>query len=218
MRALGAVGRRHQLHEVRLVGAGDEALGAVDDVVIAVLHRGGAHAAGIGAGVRLGLREGDLLLAAQHRHQVFLAQLALEREQDVAHRRAGDAFAARGQRDGARQLLGDDGALEQRQSGTAVFLRHLHHPDAEVLGALLQLAEEFRLDLLAFGGERLALDRDQLAVHEPPQRVLEHPQFFGKLELHHRSPRQFLCYLRRARSRARRRRPRPCPAGAPSAD
>ena len=47
MRALRAVGRRHQLEEMRLVGAGDEPFGAVDDVMIAVAHRGGAHAAGI---------------------------------------------------------------------------------------------------------------------------------------------------------------------------
>ena len=30
-----------------------------------------------------------------------------------------------------------------------------------------------------------ALDRDQLVVDEAPQRLLEHPQFFGKLEIHH---------------------------------
>ena len=80
MRALGAVGRRHELHEVGLVGAGDEALGAVDHVVVAVAHGGGAHAAGIGAGVGLGLREADLLLAAQHRQEILLLQLAGERD------------------------------------------------------------------------------------------------------------------------------------------
>ena len=69
-----------------LVGAGDEALDAVDHVVVAVAHGGGAHAAGIGAGVGLGLREADLLLAAQHRQQVFLLQLAGERVEDARAR------------------------------------------------------------------------------------------------------------------------------------
>ena len=87
-----------------------------------------------------------------------------------AHGRAGDAFAARRQRDGAREFLDHDRALEQREAGAAVFLRHFHHPDAEVLGALLEAREVFRLDLLALGGDGLALDRDQLVVDEAPQR------------------------------------------------
>ena len=45
MRALGAVGRRHKLQEVGFVGAGDEALGAIDHIMIAVADGGGAHAA-----------------------------------------------------------------------------------------------------------------------------------------------------------------------------
>ena len=88
MRALGAVGRRHQLHEVGLVGAGDEALDAVDDVMVAVAHGGGAHAAGIGAGVGLGLREAGFLLAAQHRQQILLLHLAGERIEDARARSA----------------------------------------------------------------------------------------------------------------------------------
>jgi len=63
-RALCAVGRDHELHEIGITGAGDEALDAVDQVMIAVAHGGGAHAAGIGAGVGLGLREAGLLFPA----------------------------------------------------------------------------------------------------------------------------------------------------------
>src|SRR5262249_13419954 len=62
------------------------------------------------------------------------------------------------------------------------------HPDAEVFCALLEFLQELRLDLLAFGGDRLPLDRDQLGVHEPPQRLLEHAQFFGQFKIHHASP------------------------------
>src|SRR5262249_61977892 len=38
-RALGAVGRRHQLHEIGVAGAGDEALYAADHVVLTVPPR-----------------------------------------------------------------------------------------------------------------------------------------------------------------------------------
>src|ERR1700737_2414779 len=43
-----------------------------------------------------------------------------------------------------------------------------------------------RLDLLAI--ERVAFDRNELGVHEPPQRILEQAQLLGKLEVHSRSP------------------------------
>ena len=55
------------------------------------------------------------------------------------------------------------------------------------------LRQELRLDLLAFGGDGLALDRDQLVVDEAPQRFLEHPQFFGKLESPSRVSHAHLC-------------------------
>src|SRR5829696_9362121 len=46
-RAFGAVGCRHDLREVGLVGVTDEAFHAVDDVKITVTYCGGAHRAGI---------------------------------------------------------------------------------------------------------------------------------------------------------------------------
>ncbi len=171
-----------------LVGAGDEAFGAVDHVVVAVAHRGGAHAAGIGPGIGLGLREADSLLPAQHRHQIFLLHLSRQRVEDRAHRGAGDALAARRQRDRARKLLGDDAAREQGEAGAAIFLRHFHHPNAEVFGPLAEAFEELRLDLFALRGDGLALDRDQLGVDETAERVLEQAQLLGQFEIHHASP------------------------------
>src|SRR5207249_167169 len=110
-------------------------------------------------------------------------------------RRAGDAFAARRQRDGARELLDHDGALKQREARPAVILRHLHHPDAEVLGALLEARQELRLDLLALVRDGLTLNRDELGVDEAPQRVLEHPELFWKLEFHHARPCRLLMQM-----------------------
>ena len=100
VRALGAVGRRHQLHEVGVAGAGDEALDAVDDVMVAVADGDGAHAARIGAGIGLGLGEAGFQLAAHRRQQILLLHLAGERIENGAHARPGDvAHAARRQRD-----------------------------------------------------------------------------------------------------------------------
>src|SRR5262245_61070304 len=103
----------------------------------------------------------------------------------MAHGWAGDAFAARRQRDRARELLDHDGTLKQREAGPAIFFRHLHHPDAEVLGALLEARQELRLDLLALGRDGLALDRNELGVDKAPQGFLEHPELFGQLEFHY---------------------------------
>src|SRR5262249_27023366 len=94
-RALAAVGRGHQLDEIGVAGAGNEALDAVDQVLLPVAHGGGAHAAGVGAGIGLGLREASLLLPTQQRQQVSLLHLALERIEDAARGRARDALAAR---------------------------------------------------------------------------------------------------------------------------
>ena len=71
-------GGRQQDHEVRVVGMADEMLGAVDDEVVAVAHRGGLHAAQVRAGARLGHRQAVGALAAHARQQVALALLALQ--------------------------------------------------------------------------------------------------------------------------------------------
>ena len=67
-----------------------------------------------------------------------------------------------------------------------IFLRDVHHPEAEVLGALAEALVIFRLELLGALEHRLALDRNQLGVDEAPQRFLEDAQFVGKIEIHHR--------------------------------
>ena len=76
--ALLRIGDREHLGEVGIVRAGDEALDAVDDVVVAIAHRGRAHGGGIGAGIGLGLGEAAGLLAADHRHEVMLARLPFQ--------------------------------------------------------------------------------------------------------------------------------------------
>src|SRR6516165_236633 len=181
-RALRAVGRDHELHEIGVAGTGDEALDAVDQVVIAVAHGGGAHAAGIGPGVGLGLREAGLLLSAQQRQQVFLLHLALQRVENAARGWTGNALAARRDGDGARELFPHHGAREGRHAAAAIVRRHVELPDAELLGASLEAFEILRLEFFAGGG--LALDRDQLIVDETPQRGFEDSQLFRQFEIH----------------------------------
>jgi hypothetical protein len=168
------------------MGAADEALDAVDDIDVAVAHRRGAHGARIRSGVRFGLGEASALLAAQHRHQVFLAELALEVIEDGAHAWTHDALAARRQRDGAGQFLPHHDARHQAEPHAAEFLGHLHHPDADILGALLQLLTPCRLQLLAVAG--LALDRNQLLIDKTTERIFEDAQLFGQCEIHRCPP------------------------------
>ena len=181
MRALGAVGRRDQLRVVRLVGAGDEALDAVDDVVIALAHRGRAHAAGIAAGVGLGLRQAPVQLAADGRQQVLLLLLVVEVIEDRADVGAEHVAAARRQRDGAAELRPHRDLGDQAHAEPAVFARHVVAGEPELLGLGGEMRAHLGLELVAVA--RGALDRDQLAVDELADRVLEHPDFLRKLEI-----------------------------------
>src|SRR5262249_58602598 len=102
----------HELHEVGILGPGDEPLDAVDHVVVAVVHGGRAHAAGIGSRIWLGLREAGFLLATQQRQQILLLHLSLKRVENAAGSGTGNTLAARRKGDGARELFPYDGAGE----------------------------------------------------------------------------------------------------------
>ena len=80
-----------QLHEIGLVGAGDEDLGAVDDEIAAVGHGGGFHAGGVRAGLGLGQRKAGALVAANDRHQVLrlLAGIAVKQHRPKVRREDG---------------------------------------------------------------------------------------------------------------------------------
>ena len=180
--ALLRIGDREHLREIDLVGAGDEALDAVDDVVVAVAHGGGAHGGGIGAGVGLGLREAAGLLAADDRHQVFVAGAAFERVEDRADRKAEDAEIARRQRGGAGDLAPDDDLRHHAEAEPAEFLRHVVVPQPELVDLRPQPLRQVLLQLDVV--DDLAFERDQLLVDEFAQVVLQEPQFFGQFKVH----------------------------------
>src|SRR5260370_39308722 len=56
------IGHGHQLAEAGFTGAGDEALGAIDNIVVALAYGPGFHRSRIAARVRLGLHEATLFL------------------------------------------------------------------------------------------------------------------------------------------------------------
>ena len=85
-------------HQVGLHAAGDERLGAVDDPVVAVAHRGGAHAREVRSGAGLGHRDRGEQLARRQAREPAVALLGVRVVQEVrqdhlelgAHRRQRD--------------------------------------------------------------------------------------------------------------------------------
>src|SRR4051812_47799124 len=135
MRAFGAVGCSHEDDEIGFVRAGDEALGAVDNEMVAVTDGGGAHGARVGACVGLGLSEATLALAADGGKKISLPHLAFKRVERRSDFGAKDAHAARRQRDRAPDLRPHGGAADLAKSLAAEFLRHVDLPEPKFLAA-----------------------------------------------------------------------------------
>jgi hypothetical protein len=116
------VGLRVDRVPVGVRAVGDEALGAVDDVLVALLDGGGAHARDVGAGVGLGQAErGELGALGQHAEVLLLdlvgpAQRHGGGGEAVAHQRGADAGAA------PAELLLDQTTGEVVEPGPAVLL------------------------------------------------------------------------------------------------
>ena len=122
---LGRIGARHQREDAGLRRVGDEALGAVDDVVLAVAPMArGAQRGGVRAGVRLGQRErGDDLAGRQLRQVLGLLLLgAVDHDALRADADRGAEHRAEGRR-GLAQLEHHQHLLFHRQSEAAIRLR-----------------------------------------------------------------------------------------------
>ena len=122
VRAFGFVGHRHHHGNVGIVAVGGEGLRAVDDPVIAVALRGGARAAGVGAGFGLGQRPRADFFALGERRQIFLLlRFGAEFEDVIAAerivRRDDDADRAVD----AREFLDRSGVFDVAEAGAAVF-------------------------------------------------------------------------------------------------
>ena len=190
MGALGRIGHRHQLTEVGIAGAGDETLGAVDDVVIALAHGAGFHRRRIGARVRLGLHEAELFLAALIGSIKRFFCSSFKRVENRPDFRSENSLAARRQRHRARQLFPHQHLRQTAEPAAAVFFRHVEHPQAHLFGFLLQLLANVGLELHVL--DRVHLDRNQLLVDKLAHGVFEHLKFFGQIEIHDSPPLRIL--------------------------
>ncbi|MCY1297391.1 hypothetical protein D9M70_468280 [compost metagenome] len=138
---LGALARGAGLgdhdHDVAVGAVGDEGLGAVDDVLVAVQHRAGLDRLQVGTGVRLGHGHGADGVPGRHPRQPFeLLGLAAE-----VHQVAGnyvvhtEADQPRGQA-GAVDLFGGDHREAPVQPQAAVGFRGGGVEHAELAGTL----------------------------------------------------------------------------------
>src|SRR5262249_39898763 len=107
MSRLPGISDSHELAEVGVSRPRDEALGTVDNVIIALTHGPRLHRGRIRARVWFGLHETELLLAPQNRvHETFLL-IVVQRVQDRPDIRSEDSLAARRQGNGTSELFPD---------------------------------------------------------------------------------------------------------------
>ncbi len=125
---------------VGVAAVGDEALRAVEDVLVTLLDGGRAHARDVGAGVRLGQAErGELELLGQH-PEVLLLGLLGAAEDD---RRGGQAVAGQARADARTapaELLLDQAARQEVEARAAVLLGDVGVHQAHFPGLLEDVA------------------------------------------------------------------------------
>ena len=156
---------------------GDEALHAIDQVVVALAHGGGSHHAGVGTGVGLGLGERSALFPAQHGQQETLFLFVIAGEPERHGFGPEHAGAARRHGDGARHLLPHHHLSQHRQAHAAVFLGNVEHPQSKITCFLFQRSTHFRFEVQAL--HRLSFQRDEFAIDKFADGVLEGAYFFG---------------------------------------
>ena len=151
-------------HQIGNRPIGDIDLGAVQDVVVAILFGRGPHRAKrIGSRARFGQTQGADQRAVAKPRQVFAAQFVIGVAVDIVD--AQIVMGHMGQSDGrrgARHFLGDDTGRSKIQPRAAKFRRHVQ---AEI-SHLAQLGENrrrqvicivhFRIQMVEFGHEELA--------------------------------------------------------------
>ncbi|MNO81803.1 hypothetical protein D3C76_730570 [compost metagenome] len=177
---------RHDDGEAGAFKAGDQPLGAVDDVVVAVTHGSGGHQRRVGAGtVRLGHGEAGADVALHQRAQPAL--LLLRRgdhfhQVDVAL--VGGVDIHRGRAEGrVTGLLEDHRLTHVRQPEPAHFGRGMRRQQTVGAGLLDQLLAQFGVGTVR-GLPRVALHRDDLFGDEAADLGLQGKQFVRHGEIH----------------------------------
>ena len=162
-------GARDDQDEVGEDAAGDEGLGAVEDVVRAVLGERGARldVGEVRAGAGLGHRDGRHEIAGHESGQpallLFLVGVRHEvrKDQVGVHRVAAEGDTRTG------CLLHHDSLILEALACAAELLRHLDTENAQLTESAVEVARRVALLL------PLMVDGDDLLLHEVPQRRAE---------------------------------------------
>ena len=164
---------------VGVLTVGDEALGAVDDPLVAATHGVGLHARDVRAGVGLGETERGQQRRFAEAAEILLLELLGGRERDwrggqaVAGERCADTRASPG------DLLLDDGPIEVAQAGTAVLRREMAVHEAELPGLFDDLAGPGALAVIFPG------DWTDLFLGEVVRQFAHAPLLVGEREINH---------------------------------
>ena len=157
------LGRLHRADEqVGADAVGDERLRAVDDVAAVDLARERPDRGDVGAGAGLGDPERADLLAGDRRAQEALVLVGGAELEDRRRRDPGvgaEPGADPARRAAGGELLGPDGVVDVVAALAAELLRVLEAEEAELGGAVVELAREQPL-LLPLGDVRRDLGRD----------------------------------------------------------
>ena len=158
--ALGPVlaGADHGHVDFILAAAGDERLGAGDDIMVAVEHRLGLERGGVGARRRLGQAIAADPLHRDHRRQIFLLHLGRAEAVDHPARHIVDRDEGAGRRAAVGHRLHDQRRFEPPEADAARFLADVDRAEAE-LGRLADRVAREDVLLVPLGGER----RDRVA-------------------------------------------------------
>ena len=158
--AVGVGNREHGV-ELRLAGVGDPRLLAVEEVVVAVLGRPGAHGGGVRTGLALGQAVGEHRLAARHGRQVLALDLLAAPEDDRHRAELVDGRDERGRAAHPRDLLDDDAGRERVGPHTVVLLGDVRRVEVGGDEGVERLAREPALlvDLGGVGGDLALADR-----------------------------------------------------------
>ena len=121
--ALVGVGFGDNDDQVGVLAVGDIGFGTRDDIVIAILFRGRADTLEIGAGARLGHRDGGDQFARNHLGQIFLLLFLAAIGNDVIGNDIG-LQRDTGRRSGIGEFFIDHGIIAEIQPQPAIFLGH----------------------------------------------------------------------------------------------